>query len=85
MESINDKQLIQALRCSSSVPPEDAVCTECHYSLVEEWYGEKICSCDCDRIGMDAAARLEELTKDSYGGDIIRRTISKYKEADAYV
>ena len=67
MESINDKQLIQALRCSSSVPPEDAVCAECHYSLVEEWNGEKICSCDRDRIVMDAAARLEELTTAAKG------------------
>ncbi len=59
---VTDKQLIRALRCSSSVPPEDAVCAGCRYSLVEEWNGEKICSCDCDRMVMDAAARLEELT-----------------------
>ena len=62
MDRVTYKQLIRALRCSSSVPPEDAVCTECHYSLVEEWNGEKICSCDCDRIVMDAATRLEKLT-----------------------
>lgn len=62
MDKVTDKQLIRALRCSSSVPLGGAVCTECHYSLVDEWNGEKICSCDCDRIDMDAAARLEELT-----------------------
>lgn len=71
MDRVSDEQLIWALRCSSSVPPEDAVCALCHYSLVEEWNGEKICSCDCDRIVADAAARLEELTGPTKGtGDI---------------
>lgn len=62
MDRISDEQLIRALRCTSSVPPHDNVCAECHYSFVEKWNGEKFCGCDCDRIGMDAAARLEELT-----------------------
>ena len=67
MDRVSDEQLIRALRCSSSVPPEDAVCALCHYSLVEEWNGAKICSCDCDRIVMDAAERLEELTAAAKG------------------
>lgn len=59
---VTDKQLIRALRCSGRTPPKVGECEGCYYSLIEDWDGEKIRSCDCDRMVMDAAARLEELT-----------------------
>lgn len=64
-----DRTLIRALRCSANVPPEDEVCKRCAYGIVEEWkLGSEeqrryeIVSCDTDRIVVDAADRLEELT-----------------------
>lgn len=62
MDRVSDDQLIRALRCSSTVP-DDSVCEACPYCATETWREEEIRSCDCDRIGMDAAARLEELTR----------------------
>ena len=62
MEKVSDAQLIRALRCSSSFLPDDSGCKTCPYCVTETWREEEIQSCDCDRIGMDAAARLEELT-----------------------
>lgn len=66
-ERLGTKQIIEALRCCST---EGNVCRhDCPYYAAEtvppevaaeigrsEWG-----ACDCDRIGMDAAARLEEL------------------------
>lgn len=62
-----DRTLIRALRCSANVPPEDEVCKRCAYGIVEEWKlgdgtEQEIVSCDTDRIVVDAADRLEELT-----------------------
>lgn len=62
-----DRTIIRALRCSASVPPADAVCKRCAYGIVEKlelWDGteHEIVSCDTDRIVVDAADRLEELT-----------------------
>lgn len=64
-----DRTIIRALRCSASVPPADAVCKRCAYGIVEEWkLGSEeqrryeVVSCDTDRIVVDAADRLEELT-----------------------
>lgn len=62
MDRVSDEQLIRALRCSSSALLDDGVCKVCPYCVTETWREEEIQSCDCDRIGMDAAARLEELT-----------------------
>lgn len=61
-----DRELIQALRCSANVPPEDEVCKQCEYGIIEMWKlacGKKreLVSCDTDRIVTDAAERLEEL------------------------
>ena len=62
-----DKALIRALRCSANVPPEDEGCKQCEYGIIEMWkLGDgtehEIVSCDKDRIVVDAADRLEELT-----------------------
>ena len=62
MDKVTDKHLIRALRCSSSPMPDDNMCKTCPYCVTETWREEEFLSCDCDRIGMDAAARLEELT-----------------------
>lgn len=63
MNKVSDDQLIRALRCSSSPKLDDSGCKTCPYCVIEMWKDEKLCACDCDRIGMDAAARLEELTR----------------------
>lgn len=66
-ERLETKQIIDALRCSST---EGNVCRrDCPYYVVETVPPELAAKigesewdkCDCDRIGMDAAARLEEL------------------------
>lgn len=66
-ERLETKQIIDALRCISTV---GNVCKrDCPYCVAETVppeiaakIGASECeSCDCDRIGMDAAARLEEL------------------------
>ena len=62
MDKVTDKQLIQARRCSSSPKLDDSGCKTCPYCVTETWREEEFLSCDCDKIGMDAAARLEELT-----------------------
>lgn len=68
-----DPALIAALRCSSGVPTGSEDCEHCKYgqrigdasdgdplpdeliAIADEW------TCDCDRIAVDAAKRLEEL------------------------
>jgi hypothetical protein len=62
-----DRTIIRALRCSASVPPEDEACRKCAYGIVEklelgDGNEHEIVSCDTDRIAVDAADRLEELT-----------------------
>lgn len=68
----DDAALAAALRCSSGVPTGSEDCEHCKYgqrigdvldidpldafaSMADEW------TCDCDRIAVDAAKRLEEL------------------------
>lgn len=62
-----DRTIIRALRCSASVPTGDEACRKCAYGIVEKleiWDGNEheFVSCDTDRIAVDAADRLEELT-----------------------
>ena len=66
---MEDKELIRALRCISTVGNKDN-CKECRFCIEELlpehlWEmtgGEAIFrSCDVDRIGIEAADRLEEL------------------------
>ena len=69
----DDAALAAALRCSSGVPTGKEDCEHCKYgqrigdasdgdplpdeliAIADEW------TCDCDRIAVDAAKRLEEL------------------------
>lgn len=69
----DDAALAAALRCSSGVPTGSEDCEHCKYgqrigdasdgdplpdeliAIADEW------SCDCDRIAVDAAKRLEQL------------------------
>ncbi len=67
-----DSALVAALRCSSGVPTGSEDCKRCKYgqrigdipdadlpdawgAIADEW------TCDCDRIAVDAAKRLEQL------------------------
>lgn len=69
----DDAALVAALRCSSGVPTGSEDCKRCKYgqrigdipdadlpdawgAIADEW------TCDCDRIAVDAAQRLEDLT-----------------------
>ena len=69
----DDAALVAALRCSSGVPTGSEDCEHCKYgqrigdasdgdplpdeliAIADEW------TCDCDRIAVDAAKRLEQL------------------------
>lgn len=53
--------LIAALRCSSSVPSAQLDCRTCAFHMEETVDGVDYAGCDCDRIAVDAADRLEEL------------------------
>lgn len=57
-------ELVEALRCSAAPggPADDAKCEGCAYGLREEFGGEELWSCDCDRMIMDAAVKIEDLT-----------------------
>lgn len=55
--------LVAAMRCSSQAPTPSPPCTTCAYRVVETLDGKEYTGCDCDRMGMDAADRLEELVE----------------------
>ena len=55
--------LVAAMRCSSQAPTSSPPCATCAYCVVESLDGKEYTSCDCDRMGMDAADRLEELVE----------------------
>ena len=58
---VKTTDLVTAMRCSfqalTSAPP----CTTCAYRVVELLDGKEYTSCDCDRMRMDAADKIEEL------------------------
>lgn len=58
---VKTTDLVAAMRCSFQAPTPSPPCTTCAYRVVETLDGKEYTSCDCDRIGMDAADRLEEL------------------------
>ncbi len=58
---VKTTDLVAALRCSSQAPTPSPPCTTCAYRVVELLDGKEYTSCDCDRMGLDAADRLEEL------------------------
>lgn len=58
---MNTEKISAALRCSSQVPGPQLDCRTCPYHMEETVDGVDYAGCDCDRIAMDAADRLEEL------------------------
>ena len=58
---VKTTDLVAALRCSSQAPTPSPPCTTCAYRVVELLDGKEYTICDCDRMGLDAADRLEEL------------------------
>ena len=55
------EKIAAALRCSSQVPGPQLDCRTCPYHKEETVDGVDYAGCDCDRIAVDAADRLEEL------------------------
>ena len=55
------EKLVAALRRSSQVPGPQMDCRACPYHMEETVDGVDYAGCDCDRIVVDAADRLEEL------------------------
>ena len=55
--------LVAAMRCSSQAPTSSPPCTTCAYRVVELLDGKEYTGCDCDRMGMDAADKIEELVE----------------------
>lgn len=55
------EKIAAALRCSSQVPGPQLDCRTCPYHMEETVDGVDYAGCDCDRVAVDAADRLEEL------------------------
>lgn len=55
------EKIAAALRCSSQVPGPQLDCRTCPYHMEETVDGVDYAGCDCDRIAVDAADRLEKL------------------------
>ena len=55
------EKIVAALRCSTQVPGPQLDCRGCPYHMGETVDGVDYAGCDCDRIAVDAADRLEEL------------------------
>lgn len=68
METIEN--IIHALRCSNTPfsAGDERKCEECVYATTEFFEGHKWVSCDCERIGLDAAEALEKLTEGRNNG-----------------
>lgn len=60
---IKTTDLVTAMRCSFQAPTSAPPCTACAYRVVESLDGEEYTSCDCDRMGMDAADKIEDLVE----------------------
>lgn len=60
---VKTTDLVAAMRCSSQAPTSSPPCAMCAYRVVEFELldGKEYTGCDCDRMGLDAADRLEEL------------------------
>lgn len=57
------EKIAAALRCSSRVPGPQMDCRTCPYHMEETIDGVDYAGCDCDRIAVDAADRLEEMVE----------------------
>lgn len=60
---VKTTDLVAAMRCSSQAPTSSPPCATRAYRVVELLDGKEYAGCDCDRMGMDAADRLDELVK----------------------
>lgn len=60
---VKTTDLVTAMRCSFQAPTSAPPCTTCAYRVVESLDGKEYTSCDCDRMGMDAADKIEELVE----------------------
>lgn len=58
---VQTAELVSALRCSATPPTGSVKCFSCEYGMNELIDGKDYVGCDCDRMTMDAADRLEEL------------------------
>lgn len=58
---VKTTDLVAAMRCSSQEPTSSPPCATCAYRVVELLDGKEYAGCDCDRMGMDAADKIEEL------------------------
>ena len=58
---VKTTDLVAAMRCSSQAPTSSPPCTTCAYRVVETLDGMEYTGCDCDRMGLDAADKIEEL------------------------
>ena len=56
------RKVVAALRCSATPPVGSLRCFACEFGKNELIDGNDYVGCDCDRIAMDAAAKIEELT-----------------------
>lgn len=58
------EKLVENLRCSVTPggPADGAQCANCEYGVKENFGDEEIMSCDCERMVLDAVAKIEELT-----------------------
>lgn len=55
------EEISAALRCSSQVPGPQLDCRTCPYHMEETVDGVDYADCDCDRIAVDTADKIEEL------------------------
>lgn len=55
------EDLVAALRCSATPPIGSVRCFACEFGKNELIDGGDYVGCDCDRIAMDAATKIEEL------------------------
>lgn len=55
------EKLVAALRCSSSVPSAQLDCRTCAFHLEEAINSKDCAGCECDRILVAAADKIEEL------------------------
>lgn len=83
------EKIAAALRCSSQVPGPQMDCRICPYHMEETVDGVDYAGCDCDRIAVDAADRLEELVERCarYAEEIaaLRERMRPYEEAEPEV
>lgn len=60
---VKTTDLVAAMRCSLQAPTSSPPCATCTYRVVETLDGKEYTGCDCDRMGMDAADKIEELVE----------------------